>query len=608
MLNIGTVIGLIKGFIAPVKSALNDIDQIIGRGSQEVVTMPDGYKSASYSNSSQTRVFKYENEKLRIKVARSTTGSLNLIEATTTDAGLTIGDSLAYELESGHEAKLKLHYINNVANVVYLTIRYYKANFSQNIAYYYFPPTGEGDALLDLIAIAEENEINIETYPKVVIRSISSPAHTASVVESTELQIEGFQTSIQSVTIDKKVDDLEDSVDGMTEATAEDVGKALKAKTVEDGKVTEWEFGTVQDKKPADLYALRKDVPSYYLAYPSGPASFDEQEYLEEKIKSVPEGKSFIFVTDTHWESNNKHTFDLIRYVKEKLGISKVVFGGDLIDREDDKYKGLNIVRDFMNIAVQALGTDFIPSVGNHDNNMGNVITSGLVSATYRIPYDLLFDTMIGHLEGTAVFEDKSSAISSVAQSDADASELTGWSKLHYYVDDDENQTRYIVIYSSCPDDVFLPNYTGFAWDGGGGPSTVMQIDWFADTLVHTPAGYDVIVVAHCADAENTTFPAQQKLRSYYEHFIHIASAFHKKCTGFKINVSSFDENTCPSNAFWTRETKQWDFSNAPTVGKILFVAGHIHRNAEYVTRIDTDSTSNPTFVKGKVLSFMKLS
>ena len=37
----------------------------------------------------------------------------------------------------------------------------------------------------------------------------------------------------------------------------------------------------------------------------------------------------------------------------------------------------------------------------------------------------------------------------------------------------------------------------GFAYDGGGGPSTVMQYEWFADTLMSTPEGYDVIVMAH---------------------------------------------------------------------------------------------------------------
>lgn len=592
--------GSVSSKLTEISSAINGINGIIGNTQIEVITMPSGYKNANYENGSHTRKFKFIDSKLQIYNSEPDTGNLPLRELSISTASLSLGDSLAIKLTNDNDPVLRFDYQNDAGTNTSIIIRYYDLNYSGTKSVSVYLPIGTATKEINIKELAEENEVNITSYPNVVIRGMQIASHKSTAAETVQIDVYGFVTYVQGERIDDRVDDLEVSVDGMTEATAEDVGKALKAKTIENGKVTEWEFGTVQEKEPADLYALRKDVPSYYLAYPSSPASFDEQEYLEEKIKSVPAGKSFIFVTDTHWESNNKHTFDLIRYVKEKLGISKVVFGGDLIDIENNKYKGLNIVRDFMNIAVQALGTDFIPAVGNHDNNMGNVITSGLDSATYRIPYDLLFNTMIKHLEGVAVFEDKSTAISSVALTDADASELTGWSKLHYYVDDEENHTRYIVIYSSCPDDVFLPNYTGFAWDGGGGPTTVMQIDWFADTLSHTPAGYDVIVVAHCADAENTTFPARQQLRSYFEHFVHIASAVHQKCSGYKINVSSFDETSCPSNAFWTRETKQWDFSNVPTLGKILFMAGHIHRNAEYVTRIDTASTTNPTFVKGK--------
>lgn len=40
-----------------------------------------------------------------------------------------------------------------------------------------------------------------------------------------------------------KIGDLKSDLSVMTTATAKDVGKALKAKTVTDGKVTEWEFG-----------------------------------------------------------------------------------------------------------------------------------------------------------------------------------------------------------------------------------------------------------------------------------------------------------------------------------------------------------------------------
>ena len=42
-----------------------------------------------------------------------------------------------------------------------------------------------------------------------------------------------------------EIDSLKEDLNAMNTASATDVGKALKAKTVSDGKVTEWEFGDV---------------------------------------------------------------------------------------------------------------------------------------------------------------------------------------------------------------------------------------------------------------------------------------------------------------------------------------------------------------------------
>ena len=46
-----------------------------------------------------------------------------------------------------------------------------------------------------------------------------------------------------AVTVGGELSSVKDGLIAMSTATASDVGKALKAKTVEDGKVTAWEFG-----------------------------------------------------------------------------------------------------------------------------------------------------------------------------------------------------------------------------------------------------------------------------------------------------------------------------------------------------------------------------
>lgn len=54
---------------------------------------------------------------------------------------------------------------------------------------------------------------------------------------------------------------LKSALSGMTTATASDVGKALKAKTVADGKVTEWEFGEAGGGD-----GIEESISDYYLS------------------------------------------------------------------------------------------------------------------------------------------------------------------------------------------------------------------------------------------------------------------------------------------------------------------------------------------------------
>ena len=61
------------------------------------------------------------------------------------------------------------------------------------------------------------------------------------------------------------IDDLKADYNKLTTATAEDVGKALKAKTVTDGKVTEWEFGEAGGADPA---VIEQAVTDWLNAHP----------------------------------------------------------------------------------------------------------------------------------------------------------------------------------------------------------------------------------------------------------------------------------------------------------------------------------------------------
>ena len=56
--------------------------------------------------------------------------------------------------------------------------------------------------------------------------------------------------------MEQDVSELKSGLTQMTTATAEDVGKALKAKTVADGKVTSWEFGTIDMDTVIDVESM----------------------------------------------------------------------------------------------------------------------------------------------------------------------------------------------------------------------------------------------------------------------------------------------------------------------------------------------------------------
>ena len=588
-MEVGQVIALIKSFTHSLKSEINDVaddvsdieDLLNGAPLPPVVTMPEGYKSANYSNGAQTNQFKWVNNQLKINNSNGESGEIN-----TGTASLTIGDTLVYDVIPANAPKFKYSYENaNEAGVVEIMLR-----FCRYDRYDYYDngnitvPVGTGSQEIDLVQHATSKNIDLTERYRVIIRGLKLNTGAQSYSTAT-VWIDGYETDGGTGEgLTDRVDDLEDEM--------EDVGDDLENLTAD---------LNAQKEKVSGLntFLMRQNIPSYYFTDPVSPVSFDDYAYIEDAIARVPQGKSVIYLTDTHWESNKKNTFKLIQYVKNRLGISKVLFGGDCVNRGNTKYLGLNIIRAFMQEAVDALGGDFIPTIGNHDLNTGNALNDHLVYSTYRIPYDQIYKVFLSRVKGITT-EDWSTTIASIAQSDADAAELTGWTKLHYHVDDAENQTRYIVLFASAYDGQIVPTYTGFPEDGGGGPTTVMQYEWFARTLMSTPAGYDIFVVTHCADAENKTFPERQLLRNYYDFFVRIASAFHKKCSGYKIDISNFDENKCPTNAFWTRETKQWDFSNAPTVGKILFLAGHLHYNVEYVSKITTDSTVYPTYDRGK--------
>ena len=80
-----------------------------------------------------------------------------------------------------------------------------------------------------------------------------------------------------------------------------------------------------------------QEVPSY----------FHKDDYLDAKIASVPKGSSFIFITDTHFPRSTRTSTPVLKYVKEKLNINHVIFGGDVVDWNPTKEEAAAVVKEY---------------------------------------------------------------------------------------------------------------------------------------------------------------------------------------------------------------------------------------------------------------------
>ena len=195
--------------------------------------VPTGFQAANYENSTHTRKFKYENGKLEILCVQGSTGSVSAGEVTTTSASLTINDTLAVDLTGKTKWFLKLDNTNSFvseANAA-LNLRYYNSSFSSSVTAYYYLTNAQG-VLIDVVKLANDNNINLETYPNLVIRGIGYVAHTATASETESVSIYGFGSGVIPLT--DRVENLEDEFDDLSDDVAQNTAdiEALQINSV----------------------------------------------------------------------------------------------------------------------------------------------------------------------------------------------------------------------------------------------------------------------------------------------------------------------------------------------------------------------------------------
>ncbi|MBQ9547720.1 MAG: metallophosphoesterase [Bacteroidales bacterium] len=178
------------------------------------------------------------------------------------------------------------------------------------------------------------------------------------------------------------------------------------------------------------------------------PAYFLENNYLQERLRQVPKGKHFLFITDYHQERSSHTSTAVMSYVKKQMGIDRVVFGGDCFDWAPDKAAAAQKLGRYFDELYAAFGEGLIWVQGNHDCNSSAVSKYKIPEDVALIPDVQCYDLTIGHFKSERTYdEDMLARYRDKADlSDDERAGALAWIKMHYWVDDPALKIRFIVI------------------------------------------------------------------------------------------------------------------------------------------------------------------
>lgn len=324
------------------------------------------------------------------------------------------------------------------------------------------------------------------------------------------------------------------------------------------------------DNIDRDVLLYRDKIPAYFLAYPGSPSSFSDDNHVDYKISLIPEGKRLLFFTDTHWESNAKHSIPIMQYVRGRKGIKTVLYGGDFIDRRNDKFLAKQTLTDFTSQCLAAFSDGMLTAIGNHDTNLANY--SGDSKDDLYLPFTILhkafFDDIKDKVYTQAQYDYEK--IAALTNDPDELAELLAYFSTIYYYDDNKEHIRYIVVNTGN-------NQSGAVYDIINlSYNQEMRIQWgFVDYALQTvPAGWDVILFGHDfapIDTSTGVFSWHDEARVMFDMLGRRKT--HRDGT-----------ITIPTKEIlqtWYGGTSyDYDYTNLPDIGKAIVFFGHTHTDA----------------------------
>ena len=214
-------------------------------------------------------------------------------------------------------------------------------------------------------------------------------------------------------------------------------------------------------------YVTSDALPAYWFGHIAAKC-----DAVREHMNAIgKDGDTFPFVTDIHWYHNQQMSPKLIKYLLDHLNINMVVLGGDLITqgtKDEELVESAKVVKAFRFTDM------FVPiDFGNHDNN------SNQETAGYRFDADTIYSMFFKGFENDVHF-----------MTDTEFS---------FYFDKTVNDTRYIFL--DMGDDGVSKPFAAF--------------EEFRDTLLSTPSGYKIVIVAHIIDYGTFTTSLSQMIDAY---------------------------------------------------------------------------------------------
>ena len=413
----------------------------------------------------------------------------------------------------------------------------------------------------------------------------------------------------------------QDAVDGYLFADPIDPSKSIAIYMTDSSTTIELETSGLEG---FDLKSVSHMVYGKNVCFPLPEIDDYWQEHIDAQLAALPEGRSFIAITDTHYQSGTRGNIgksaDLIQYVRKMAGIEKVINLGDPYHQENTYDEAMEqLSRSMEEKFFDYFGEDGLYAIGNHDSNL--TIARGMGdsdSNTYKMDLVLsdkdIYDTTFAHIEeggkknGNIVYDEALLSIIKASKSDVKAfkldnvaaenaasynnlfgnvnyaaeemyENLVSWAKMHYAYYDHDSKICYIVLNTGGLTVTDFATLNRELWKFH--PSQYNFVYTILNQVSEKYSDYDVVVSGHML--YNNDYAEDD----FNIELFSMLSAFEG---GTSVSFEAKGNNTLSGKLFGctdgeSSKTLSYDFENRSFTGNVICVTGHRHKDLDIVSQ-----------------------